>query len=583
MTASMRIATAAQTRAELMSTWRRHRGRLILVVLLFAGGAFAGLVSPRVIGLLVDRLREGIAPGEVAPYGIVLFAAVLAQAVLTFAATRLSWRLGEDVFHRLRENLMANALALPMGIVEQAGTGELVARTERDMDEISGTVRLGLPATIVAALTVLGTIVAALLTSPLVTAVFVLAVPILVVVLRWYARRADRVYRRLSETFGPLGASIHETSSGARAVEAQSLAESRARSFDDEMRVHWSAARERIHLRSVMLPWSNLAFAIPVFAALAWGGWLVFRGEVSIGTVVTVTLYAAALAGPLEELVGWTDELQKGWVSLTRILGLSGEGDEGREGPAPRSRAVQLQDARFAYREGHEVLHGVSLTVNEGERLAIVGPSGAGKSTIARLLSGADAPASGRALLGDEDITAIPLAVRRSEIMLVSQESHIFAATIADNVRIARAGADDADVRHALTTTGAQAWVDGLPDGAETVVGVGGHVLSGAQEQQIALARIVLADPHTVILDEATSALDPAAARDLEHAFARAMAGRTVLAIAHRLHTAHDADRIAVVEDGRIVELGSHERLVEAGGVYARLWSLWRDDGVESG
>ncbi|HWU29456.1 MAG TPA: ABC transporter ATP-binding protein, partial [Microbacterium sp.] len=192
-----------------------------------------------------------------------------------------------------------------------------------------------------------------------------------------------------------------------------------------------------------------------------------------------------------------------------------------------------------------------------------------------------DRPTAGRATVGGVDASAIPLAHRRRHVLLVAQESHIFAATVIENVRLGRTDASDADVARALARIGAD-WVDELEDGWDTKVGSGGHPLSGAQEQQLALARVLIADPHTIILDEATSAMDPGIARGLEAALAATVEGRTVIAIAHRLYTAYDADRIAVVDDGRIVELGPHRELVEAGGPYARLWELWRDEGTGS-
>jgi ABC-type multidrug transport system fused ATPase/permease subunit len=290
-------------------------------------------------------------------------------------------------------------------------------------------------------------------------------------------------------------------------------------------------------------------------------------------------LYVQMLIDPLDRLLGWMDELQVGAASLARLLGVAaGRAQDDRPGPEPRGGRIEVTDLRFAYVTGREVLHGVSLTLEPGERLAIVGPSGAGKSTLGRLLAGVHTPTGGSISVGGVPLADLSPARLRSQVALVSQEHHVFIGTLRDNIAMVRPDAPAEDVRSALAAVHALDWATALPDGLETAVGVAGHPLSAAQEQQVALARLVLADPHTLVLDEATSLLDPRAARDLERSLAAVLHGRTVVAIAHRLFSAHDADRVAVVEDGRITELGPHADLVAAGGSYAALWRSWHGD-----
>jgi ABC-type multidrug transport system fused ATPase/permease subunit len=242
----------------------------------------------------------------------------------------------------------------------------------------------------------------------------------------------------------------------------------------------------------------------------------------------------------------------------------------------PVGESVVARDVRFAYRDVRDVLHGIDLELQPGDRLAVVGPSGAGKSTIALLLAGVHAPRTGRVEVGGVEPHRLPPVRLREEIALVTQEHHVFAGTLRDNLSLVAPDAPDAKLLGALEMVDATPWVSALPDGLDTVLGAGGSTLTSAQAQQLSLARLVLADPHTLVLDEATSLLDPRASRHLERSLARLMQGRTVVSIAHRLHTAHDADRVVVVEDGRIVEHGTHAALLEVGGTYAALWASWQ-------
>jgi ABC-type multidrug transport system fused ATPase/permease subunit len=237
------------------------------------------------------------------------------------------------------------------------------------------------------------------------------------------------------------------------------------------------------------------------------------------------------------------------------------------------------RDLRYAYRGGGDVLHGVSLAVRPGERLAVVGPSGAGKSTLGRLLAGVEPPRTGEVSLAGVPLRELPPDRLRRQVGLLTQEHHVFAGSVRENVALAAPGAGDGAVRAALAAVGAAGWVAALPDGLATAVGAGGMALSPGQAQQLALARLVLTDPHVLVLDEATSLLDPRVARQLERSLAAVLPGRTVVSIAHRLHTAHDADRVAVLVAGRIVELGGHRELVATGGAYAALWDAWQGGG----
>jgi ABC-type multidrug transport system fused ATPase/permease subunit len=558
------VATGRHTVREVWRLRHGHGAKLIALMVLGIASSAINLIPPVVIGVLIDKVRTGTAdPGTVLTVTAVMGVSAALGAVGTAVTTVLATRLYQTILARLREQLVGRALALPQHLVEHAGTGDLISRTSDDVTAVADAAPAVTGGLTTTAFTIVVSLVGLLALEWPYAAAFVVVLLVHAVAMRWYLRTGPGVYRAERAAMSNRAQQIIESQRGYATVLGFGLGEQRHQSV---MRASWAVVVQALRARTVQSMLSgrlNVAECLSLVTVLVTGFLLIDHGSSTVGAATTAMLLVLRMLDPINLLLLVFDTIQSAAASLGRIIGITTIPDTHAGEPAMTGdTTVRLRDVAFHYGDGPRVLDDITLTIPAGEHVAVVGISGAGKSTLAAVIAGVHPPGTGT-------------VTRPDRTAVITQEVHVFAETMRDNLTLAAPEATDRDIRAALEATGAAVILDVLPDGLDTLVGGGGQALTDAQAQQVALARLVLADPALAILDEATAEAGSTQAGLLDRAAEAALHGRTGLVIAHRLSQAAACDRVLAMEHGRIIETGTHDELVAAGGVYAGLWAAW--------
>ncbi|HEX4821053.1 MAG TPA: ABC transporter ATP-binding protein [Acidimicrobiales bacterium] len=571
---------AAHVLRRSLAMLRPYRRQVLAATALVTLWTFTVLAGPFLVSYAIDNgivhKDGGTLDRAVAAYVVV---AIVAYFVYR-AQIVLIGLIGEGFLRDLRLRVFDHLQRLSMPFYDREKAGVIVSRMTSDVDALAELVQQGLLMFVSNTLLLVFSVVVLGLVSWELLLTCMLMLPLVIVSSIKFQRDSNRAYLLVRDRIGHTLSSLQEGLSGVRVIQAYAREDVQVRRFLRTSGDLYDAHMDSVRISAWYLPIIELSSALTTAAAVGVGGWLVHRGSVTIGTVTFFLLTLSNLFEPVQQLSQLFNTVQSAGAGLNKLYELLDTDPDVPEKKGavelPAEGAISVDRVSFRYADsGPWVLRDVSLGIAVGERLALVGPTGAGKSTLAKLIARMYDPNEGMVRFGDVDVRDATLKSLRRRICVVPQEGFLFNGTIRDNVRIAKAGATDAEVDDALRAVGVYERFSLLPQGLDTAVRERGSRLSAGEKQLVSLARAALADPAVLVLDEATSSLDPGTELLVEEALERLMRGRTVVVIAHRLSTAERADRIGVVDAGGLIELGTHQELLDRDGRYAALYATW--------
>jgi ATP-binding cassette, subfamily B, bacterial len=569
---------ATQVLRRLVPYLRPYRVRIVLSILLLIGQTSCLLAGPALVRHGIDAgLRKNDAGALNLSALLYLFAAI-AGLFFGRAVIRMVAKVGEAFLRDLRSRVFRHLMSLGMDFFEREKTGKLVARMTSDMDALQELVQMGLVMFVQNGLLFVGAILVIFLMSWKLALCTLVVVPPVVIASRWFRKASNKAYLLVRDRIGQNLSTLQEGLAGVRVVQAFARERAFTRRFQETNEAQYDANIETVRISAKYFPIVEFAGVAGIALIVGIGGAFVSADIVTVGTVAAFVLYLNNLFEPIQQLSQLYNTLQQAGAALQKLFELLDTPPSIAERPGavdlPEEGGLELDHVSFGY-GGEDVLHDISLRVPLGERLALVGPTGAGKSTLAKLIARFYDPREGNVEYADVDLRDATLRSLRERIVVVPQEGFLFAGSVRDNIIVGKPDATDEEIRDAIAALGLAERFDAFPDGLDTEVRERGSRLSAGEKQLVSLVRAALADPALLVLDEATSSLDPGTERTVERALGRLTEGRTVVVVAHRLSTAARADRIAVVDDGHVPELGTHDELIAHEGRYASLYAAW--------